>query len=116
MANDHSDTPHFSVEPASAEAERLRRLAEETREVRDQGREAAEVARQVVERARGAAEAARTTAEEARVAAEAARDEAMSAIMVTAETFEVALEHMKKVEELRRELRDLPDPSTLDAN
>jgi hypothetical protein len=53
----------------------------------------------------------RAADEHARVAAETARHAAIAAVNATAEVLQATIEQMHVVEEMRRSLRDLPDPT-----
>jgi len=106
----------MSVEAARNEAEQVRQLAEDARDVRDQQREALEAIRQEHEQLRDTAETARATNEQNRGAAEAARHAVVDGVRATADTLDATLEHMKVVEEMRRTLRDIRDVHKLDSN
>ena len=116
MAIDHFEGPHITAEAARAEAERLRRAADEARELGEEQREAAETLRHAREQQREAAEAVRTVAEEGRAAAESIRHDTMIEVRATAESLHLTLEHMNAVEALRRALRGNPEPIIPDKN
>jgi hypothetical protein len=105
-----------SVEAATNEAEHVRQLAEDARDVRDQQREALETIRQEQERLRDTAETARAANEQNRGDAEAARHAVVDGVRATADTLNTTLEHMKVVEQMRRTLRDIGDVYKRDSN
>jgi hypothetical protein len=76
---------------------------EEARETREHRRESLEELRLEQEEEREAAETGREAAEQARLAAEAARDVAIAAVRETSDSLVATLEHMRAVEELRRQ-------------
>lgn len=108
-ADDSSPEPSRSPDAEGGDQpESSHREAEQQRQRAENDRLAAEAGRLDAEQRRDAAETSRDAAERARVAGEAARDAAIAAVRETSDSLAATLEHMKRVEELRRQ-RDRQD-------
>jgi hypothetical protein len=110
MARARRDHAHSAAKSAPAEAQRVTRVAEATRQGGEDRREAAEARREAGERRRESAETARITAEGGRVADERIRQDAITTVRSAAESLQITLVRMEALEELRRTLRAIANP------